>query len=76
MKIIVPYLAVRNLLVQKELGEKRENWVTSLQEYDIEITPAQIVRGQGLCKLVTDSATGQQEENDMSNPGQHYQNLI
>jgi hypothetical protein len=24
----------------------------SLQEYDLEITPAQIVRGQGLCKLV------------------------
>jgi hypothetical protein len=76
MKIIVPYPVVRNLLVQKELCEKRENWVTSLQEYDIEITPAQIVRGQGLCKLVTDSFVGQQEENDMSNPGQHYQNLI
>jgi hypothetical protein len=75
-KIIVPYPTVRNLLVQKELGEKRENWVTSLQEYDIEITPAQIVRGQGLCKLVTDSAVGQQEENDMLNPGQHYQNQI
>jgi hypothetical protein len=59
-KIIVPYPAVRNLLVQKELGEKRANWVTSLQEYDLEITPAQIVRGQGLCKLVTDSATEQQ----------------
>jgi hypothetical protein len=54
--IIVPYLAVRNPLVQKELGEKRANWVTSLQEYDIEITPAQIIRGQGLCKLVVNSA--------------------
>jgi hypothetical protein len=50
-KVVVPYPAVRNLLVQKELGEKRANWVTSLQEYDLEITPAQIVRGQGLCKL-------------------------
>jgi hypothetical protein len=29
-KVIVPYPAVRNLLVQKELGEKRANWVTSL----------------------------------------------
>jgi hypothetical protein len=67
-KIIVPYPAVKNLLVQKELGEKRENWVTCLQECDIEITPAQIVRGQGLCKLVTDSMVRQQEENDMSNP--------
>jgi hypothetical protein len=58
MKIIVPYPVVRNLLVQKELREKRANWVTSLQEYDIEITLAQIVRGQGLCKLVFDSAVG------------------
>jgi hypothetical protein len=48
MKVIVPYPAIRNMLVQKELLEKRVNWVTSLQEYDIEITPAQIVRGQGL----------------------------
>jgi hypothetical protein len=76
MKIIVPYPAVRNLLVQKELGEKRANWVTSLQEYDIEITPAQIVRGQGLCKLVVDSAVGQQNVTDMLTPDQHYQNQI
>jgi hypothetical protein len=58
-KVIVPYPAVRNLLVQKELGEKRANWVTSLQEYDLDITPAQIMRGQGLCKLVVDSEIGQ-----------------
>jgi hypothetical protein len=47
-KVIVPYLAVRNLLVQKELGEKRATWMTSLQEYDLKITPAQIFIGQGL----------------------------
>jgi hypothetical protein len=57
-KVIIPYPAVRNLLVQKELGEKRDNWVTSLQEYNLEITPVQIVRGQGLCKLVADSTIG------------------
>jgi hypothetical protein len=76
MKVIIPYPAIRNLLVQKELGEKRANWVTSLQEYDLEITPAQIVRGQGLCKLVDDSAAGQQEESDTSNLGQRDQSLI
>jgi hypothetical protein len=76
MKFIVPYPTVRNLLVQKELGEKRANWVTSLQEYDLEIIPAQIVRGQGLCKLVFDSTAGQQEESDTSNLGQHDQSLI
>jgi hypothetical protein len=64
-KVIVPYPAVRNLLVQKELGEKWANWVTSLQEYDLEITPTQIVRGQGLCKLVVDSVEEQQSQTDM-----------
>jgi hypothetical protein len=62
--------------VQKELGEKRANWVTSLQEFDLEITPAQIVRGQGLCKLVVDSETEQQEVNDTSHLEQHDQSMI
>jgi hypothetical protein len=62
--------------VQKELGEKRANWVTSLQEYDLEITPAQIVRGQGLCKLVVDSETEQQEDSDTSILEQHDHSLI
>ena len=34
------------------MGEKRANWVTALQEYDIEIKPANIVRGQGFCKML------------------------
>jgi hypothetical protein len=62
--------------VQKELGEKRANWVTSLQEYDLEITPAQIVRGQGLCKLVVDSETEQQEVSDTSDLEQRDQSMI
>eukprot|EP00253_Pinus_taeda_P024999 PITA_24999 len=51
-KIIVSFPAVRNLLVQKDVGEKRANWVTTLQEYDIEIKPANIVRDQGFCKML------------------------
>ena len=30
-KVIVPFSAVRNLLVQKDLGEKRAHWMASLQ---------------------------------------------
>eukprot|EP00253_Pinus_taeda_P019001 PITA_19001 len=51
-KIIVPFPAVRNLLVQKDVGEKRANWVIALQEYDREIKPTNIVRGQGFCKML------------------------
>jgi hypothetical protein len=59
------------MLVQKELGEKRENWMTSLQEYDIEITPAQIVRVQGLCKLVVDSIKELEGQINTSTVNQH-----
>eukprot|EP00253_Pinus_taeda_P036430 PITA_36430 len=51
-KVIVPFSSVRKLLIQRELGEKRANWVTALQEYDLEIKPAKIVRGQGFCRLL------------------------
>ena len=54
-KVIVPQPGVRSLFVQKELGERRGNWVTSLQEYEFEFKPASIVKGKGLCKLMTKS---------------------
>ena len=54
IKVIVPHPAVRSLFVQKELGERRGNSVTSLQEYDLEFKLATIVKGQGLCKLMTE----------------------
>jgi hypothetical protein len=46
-KVIVPYPIVRNLLVQRDLAEKRENWITALQEYDLEIKPAKMLKGKG-----------------------------
>ena len=41
---------MRQLLAQREVGEKRANWVTTLQEYDLDIKAAKIVRGQGFCR--------------------------
>ena len=58
--MIVPYPAVRSLFVQKELGERRGNWVTTLQEYDLEFKPASIVKGQGLCKLMTENGNNEE----------------
>ena len=43
---------MRNLLIQRDVGEKRENWVTTLQEYDIEIRLAKIIKGQGFCRML------------------------
>jgi hypothetical protein len=44
-KVIVPYHVVINLLIQKDLGEKRDNWIISLQQCDLEIKHVEIVRG-------------------------------
>jgi hypothetical protein len=74
--VVVSYPAVRNLLVQKELGEKRSNWMTSLHEYELEITLAQIVRGQFLCKLVADSVEELESQINTSTINQHNEKQI
>ena len=38
------------------MGEKRANWVTALQEYDVEIKRASIVKGQGFCKMLAEAS--------------------
>ena len=44
-KVIVRHPSVRSFLIQKEPGDRRGNWMTSLQEYDLEIMPTKLVKG-------------------------------
>ena len=55
---------VRTLLIQKELGDRRGNWLTTLQQYNLEIKPSKLVKGQGLCKLVAEALDLQMEEEE------------
>ena len=52
---------MRSLFVQKELGERRGNWVTALQEYGLEFKPAAIVKGKGLCKLMSENGNNEEQ---------------
>ena len=61
-KVIVPHPVVRSLFIQKELGERRGNWVIALQDYDLEFKPASIVKGQGFCKLMTESKDNEEHD--------------
>ena len=54
-KVIIPHPSVRALFVQKEMGERRGNWITTIQEFDLEIKPTKIVRGQGFCRLAVEA---------------------
>ena len=63
-KVIVPHTTVRELLIQKEPGDRRGNWLTTLQEYDLEIKSAKSVKGQGLCKLAVEAQDLQTKEEE------------
>jgi hypothetical protein len=44
------------MLLNKQLREgKWANWLKKIQEYDIEIKPLKVIKGQGLCKLIENS---------------------
>jgi hypothetical protein len=48
----VPYPPIRMMLSQQLREGRWANWLAKLQEYDIEIKPLKVVKGQGLCKLI------------------------
>jgi hypothetical protein len=54
-KVIVPHPAFRSLFTQQEMGKRRGNWMAVVQEFDLEIKPAKLVKGQGLCKLAVEA---------------------
>ena len=66
-KIIVPHSLVGYLLIQKELRDRRGNWLAYLQEYDLEIKPTKLVKGQGLCNLAAEALDPQENEGGWEN---------
>ena len=55
--IIVHVLAaaVKAILSQPDPEGRRAKWIATLLEYDIEIKPTKLVKGQGLAKMMTNS---------------------
>jgi hypothetical protein len=49
----VPSSPVKMLLNQQMREGKWANWLEKIQEYDIHIKPLKVVKGQGLCKIIT-----------------------
>ena len=50
----VPHTAVKDILNQGPDG-KRGKWIAIILEYDLEIRPTKLVKGQGLTKLMAES---------------------
>ena len=48
----VPSAAVKDVLTQPDIDGKRAKWISKLIEFDIEVNPTKLVKGQGLAKLM------------------------
>jgi len=51
----VPNLVVKDILAQDGPEGNRGKWIATILEYDIEIKPKKLIKGQGLAKLMTES---------------------
>ena len=50
----VPHTVVKDILIQYRDG-KRGKWIATILEYDLEIRPTKLVKGQGLEKIMVES---------------------
>jgi len=51
----VPNAAIKDVLVQTDPEGRRGKWIAALLEYEVEIKPTKLVKGQGLAKLMSES---------------------
>jgi hypothetical protein len=49
------------------MGERRGNWMAVVQEFDLDIKLAKLVKGQGLCKLVVEAQDQVNEDPEWEN---------
>ena len=51
----VPTAAVKDILVQGDSEGKRGRWIAKIQEYDLDICPTKLIKGQELVKILSES---------------------
>jgi hypothetical protein len=49
------------------MGERRGKWMEVVQEFDLDIKPIKLVKGQGLCKLSIEAQDQVNEESGWEN---------
>ena len=51
----VPTAAVKEILVQGDSEGRRGRWIAKIQEYDLDIRPTKLIKGQGFAKMLSES---------------------
>jgi len=65
--IFFPHPTIRALFVQQEPGERRPNWITGMQEYDLEFKPVHTIKGHGLCRLPIEAVDEKEDDSSSWN---------
>ena len=53
--VFVPFSSIKDILTQVELDGRRAKWISTLLEYDLESRPTNLIKWQGLEKLMARS---------------------
>jgi ribonuclease HI len=51
----VPSASVKDILIQPDIDGRRGKWIAKILEFDLEIKPTKLIKGQGLAKLMAES---------------------
>jgi hypothetical protein len=51
----VPSVAIKDILTRSNPDGRRAKWIAILLEYDLEIKPTKLIKGQGLTKMMAQS---------------------
>ena len=55
MTAYVPSASVKDILVQTDIDGRRSKWIAKILEFDLEIRPTKLIKGQGLAKLLAEA---------------------
>jgi hypothetical protein len=51
----VPSATVKDILIQPDIDGRRSKWIAKILEFDLEIRPTKLIKGQGLAKLLVEA---------------------
>jgi hypothetical protein len=51
----VPSSSVKEILIQPDIDGKRSKWIAKILEFDLEVKPTKMIKGQGLARLLAES---------------------
>jgi hypothetical protein len=51
----VPSVAVKDILIQPDTNGRRSKWIAKILEFNLEIRPTKLIKGQGLAKLLAEA---------------------